>query len=59
MIVFLKIAEFIFLVYTLIRTLVFGVWTIKNQNKKGGICILSICIAILSLFVLNLITDYR
>ncbi len=59
MIIFVKIAEILFMALTLIRTAVYGIWTIKNRNVSGGIFIIFLCITSIALFVMTLITDYR
>ena len=59
MIVFVKMAECIFLAFTVIRTMVYGTWNFKNHNIGGAICLFLLCLIAISLFALTIISDYR
>ncbi len=54
MIFFVKAAEVLFILYTLVKTAAYGIWNMKNKNLSGGIMVLSLCAFLLIIFALSL-----
>lgn len=54
MIFFIEVAEVIFIIYSLIRSSAYGIWNIKNENRDGGIMVLSLSAILLIIFAVSL-----
>ena len=54
MIFFVETAEVIFVIYSAIRSIAYGIWNIKNKNISGGVLIFILTGTMLSLLILNL-----
>ncbi len=59
MIFFIKIAQYIFFAFTIIKTVSYGVWTIKKVNLWGGLLIIFLCITAAFLMGISMFTEYR
>ena len=54
MIFFVETAEVIFVIYSAIRSIAYGIWNIKNKNISGGVIIFALTAVMLFLLMINL-----
>ena len=54
MIFFVEAAEIIFILYSAVRSIAYGIWNIKNKNKGGGLMVLGLTLILLIIFALSL-----